>query len=519
MGENTRRSQEIRIIAVSGGADSVYLAYRCREHDHELLLAHFNHLARGKESDRDQKFVERLSRTLGLPLEVGTAHYRKEGHLSASADGPGNRSGFEEKARKARYAFLHEMKKKHGAKKILVAHTADDQVETVLMRVLEGAGITGLKGIPRETEEGIERPLLDTWREDILMVLKNHNIPYRVDRSNLDTRFERNWVRHVLLPLLTKQYGKSVKKRILTLGERFREIDAYVKNNADKWLSNNCNHTENSGENKRHAKEAIRFSRKAYAGLPSLLRIRILQILCFERIGTSPNERLLGSMDRLIVSGSPSARVSIGKGATLRCQYGEAILSSPGEKGTSGEGGERFVRPGKGKEHKGRRVVEEGAKAGKKKRATNPVFKMEGPGIYRWNQPAGEGGGVEAGSPGFFIWEERGKAAPGRIRKMAGGERQAIFDAELLSLPLSVRPLKAGDRVRPFGLGAEKKVKEILIDRKIPRDERWGRPVVCDYRGEILWIPGVIRSSHAPVTPKTRRTIVLRTEFAKGGKP
>ncbi|MGB3096593.1 MAG: tRNA lysidine(34) synthetase TilS, partial [Candidatus Deferrimicrobiaceae bacterium] len=122
-------------------------------------------------------------------------------------------------------------------------------------------------------------------------------------------------------------------------------------------------------------------------------------------------------------------------------------------------------------------------------------------------------------SPGFFIWEERGKAAPGRIRKMAGGERQAIFDAELLSLPLSVRPLKAGDRVRPFGLEADKKVKEILIDRKIPRDERWGRPVVCDSRGEILWIPGVIRSSHAPVTPKTRRTIVLRTEFAKGGKP
>ena len=508
-----------RIVAVSGGADSVYLVKCFLRGSPGLLVAHFNHEARGKESAKDQKFVEELSGALGIPIMVGKRRTHAGGASVPKEDSGTDWAGFERKARQERHNFLQGLKKGCDAEKILMGHTADDQVETILMRFLEGAGITGLKGIPTSTENGIERPLLQTWREDILKVLRKNKFSFRVDRSNFDTRFERNWVRHVLLPLLEKRYGKSVKKRILTLGERFREIDAYVKINADKWLVNTCIYSEKMGDKKPLARQTVRFSRKAYAGLPSLLRVRILQILCFRRIGTSPNERLLGSMDRLIVSGSPSARVSIGKGATLRCQYGEAILFSPGEKGTSGEGGGRFVRPGKGKEHKGRRVVEEGAKAGKKKRATNPVFKMEGPGIYRWNQPAGEGGGVEAGSPGFFIWEERGKAAPGRIRKMAGGERQAIFDAELLSLPLSVRPLKAGDRVRPFGLGAEKKVKEILIDRKIPRDERWGRPVVCDYRGEILWIPGVIRSSHAPVTPKTRRTIVLRTEFAKGGKP
>jgi tRNA(Ile)-lysidine synthase len=76
--------------------------------------------------------------------------------------------------------------------------------------------------------------------------------------------------------------------------------------------------------------------------------------------------------------------------------------------------------------------------------------------------------------------------------------------------------LRAGDRIRPFGLGSKKKVKEILIDRKVPREERWGRPVVCDANGEILWIPGVVRSAHAPVTPLTRRTIVLRAEIAEG---
>ncbi|MGB3097287.1 MAG: hypothetical protein WBB46_11230, partial [Candidatus Deferrimicrobiaceae bacterium] len=91
--------------------------------------------------------------------------------------------------------------------------------------------------------------------------------------------------------MLEKRYGKSVKKRILTLGERFREIDAYVKINADKWLVNTCIYSEKMGNKKPLARQTVRFSRKAYAGLPSLLRIRILQILCFERIGTSPNER------------------------------------------------------------------------------------------------------------------------------------------------------------------------------------------------------------------------------------
>ena len=495
-----------RIVAVSGGADSVYLVKCFLRGSPGLLVAHFNHEARGKESEKDQKFVEELSGALGIPIMVGKRRTHTGSASVPKEDSGTDWAGFERKARQERHNFLQGLKKGYGAEKILMGHTADDQVETILMRFLEGAGITGLKGIPTSTENGIERPLLQTWREDILKVLRKNKFSFRVDRSNFDIRFERNWIRHVLIPLLEKRYGKSVKKRIFLMGERFREMDVFIQQTAYKWVNKNLMKT-------------FRFSRKSYTALPSVVRMKILQILCFERIGTSPNERLLGSMDRLIVSGSPSARVSIGKGATLRCQYGEAILSSPGEKGTSGEGGGRFVRPGKGKEHKGRRVVEEGAKTGKKKRATEPVFKMEGPGIYRWNQPARGGGGVEAGSPGFFIWEERGKAAPGRIRKMAGGERQAIFDAELLSLPLSVRPLKAGDRVRPFGLEADKKVKEILIDRKIPRDERWGRPVVCDYRGEILWIPGVIRSSHAPVTPKTRRTIVLRTEFAKGGKP
>ena len=133
--------------------------------------------------------------------------------------------------------------------------------------------------------------------------------------------------------------------------------------------------------------------------------------------------------------------------------------------------------------------------------------------MYRWDAGGPYDNDVPPGFLRTFQWKEQGKIAPGRMRRLAEGERWAAFDSDTVSTPLSLRPLRAGDRIRPFGLDSDKKLKEILIDRKVPRVERWGRPVVCDAKGNILWVPGVVRSAHAPVTTKTRRTIVLRAEI------
>ncbi len=182
------------ILAVSGGADSVYLLHRFGFPGGNTIVAHVNHGARGKESDKDMRFVEKLAQNKNLPFRVKRV-LKKD---AASSDTP----AFEERARNLRYEFLRELQAASCAGKILLAHTADDQVETVLMRVFEGAGIAGLKGIPRKKAGGIERPMLDTWREEILANLRKRKIPYRVDKSNFDTRFERNWIRHVLIPVL-----------------------------------------------------------------------------------------------------------------------------------------------------------------------------------------------------------------------------------------------------------------------------------------------------------------------------
>ena len=431
------------LVGVSGGPDSVFLLHRLLRWKGRLFVAHLDHGWRGEESRTDRFFVEEMTAKIGVAMKSAT--------VRPPARGTVKKSPSEEAGRNLRRSFFENLKKEAGADRILLGHTADDQVETILMRILEGTGIAGLKGIPRKTADGIERPLLDTWREDILKYLHEHKIPYRVDKSNFDTRFERNWIRHVLIPLLEKRYGKEVKKRIFVLGERFREIDEFLGTAARRWMKRNVKEEKPRGRG-RAAEGAggegrLKFLRKPYVELPAALRKRILQSACFERVGIAPNERLLESMDRLLVSGGPSSRLKIGKGAVLRTRYGEAILE-----------------------------------------------------------------GAEQGGPQAQIlkMEKRGKIPAAALKKMTKGERAAVFDADSMTSPVAVRPLRTGDRIHPFGLDAGKKVKEILIDRKVPREERWGRPAVCDAEGRILWIPGVVRSAIAPITRSTKRTMILR---------
>jgi tRNA(Ile)-lysidine synthase len=479
------------VAAVSGGPDSVYLLLGklAREKGTKVVVGHVNYGRRGIDSVKDQKLVEKIGTSHGYKTEILVVDKGNDGRDSVRGSGFRRTfpPGFEKKAREIRFRFLKGLSAKVGASAIALAHTADDQVETILMRVFEGAGIGGLKGIPRETGDGIVRPILDMWKDEILGYLKKRKISYRIDRSNVDTRFERNWVRHVLIPLLEKRYGKAVKKRIFTLGERFRELDDYLEAEANRWIRRNVK--VSPGQMRQDTKGGGVFRRKTFSALPSVLRVKILQRICFDRLGVSPNERLLRAMDRNVSHGGPSARVNAGRGWKLANRYDEALFV-PGENG---------------RDRKSARSV-----SGEKL-----PFLIAAPGEYKI--PLGQQGRIVT-----FAWESRERSTPAQAKRLAAKGDAELFDAAGLTLPLIVRPLQAGDRIRPFGGDAgrnartgEKKVKEILIDRKVPRDDRWGRPVVCNAGGAILWIPGILRSAHAAVTPETRKTALLRIRAAK----
>jgi tRNA(Ile)-lysidine synthase len=216
------------LLAVSGGADSVALARAMKAlktgGEGRLCVAHLNHHLRGDDSAADEAFVVELCRRLGLPCEVGHAR------VDELADREGD--GLEAAARKARYDFLHQSATRLGARYVVTAHTADDQIETILQRILRGTGIGGLRGMDRARPLGrattLIRPLLPLRHKQLLAYLDDLGQPYRHDATNQDTRLTRNRIRHELLPQLAQQYNPAVGDALLRLGRLAGEVQSLV---------------------------------------------------------------------------------------------------------------------------------------------------------------------------------------------------------------------------------------------------------------------------------------------------
>jgi tRNA(Ile)-lysidine synthase len=212
------------VAAVSGGPDSVallraLLAVRPAASPWPLSAAHLNHALRGADSDSDEAFVIGLCAGLGVPL----SRHRLDVGALARAEG-GN---LEDVARRERYRWLADVAQNAGAAWVATGHTASDQAETVLHRLLRGAGLTGLRGIAgrRELAPGVDlvRPLLRVRRVDVTLYLGSLGQPARQDASNADLRFTRNRIRHELLPHLAARYNPAVEAALARLAEQADE--------------------------------------------------------------------------------------------------------------------------------------------------------------------------------------------------------------------------------------------------------------------------------------------------------
>ena len=221
------------LAAISGGPDSVALLramVRLRQPGPgRIVVAHFNHALRGADSDADERFVRDLAATLDLGCVVGRASSGTPGTtagLSSSAGPhpdplPEEEGTNEETARTARYEFLHRVTEQWGARFIATAHTADDQAETILHRIVRGTGLAGLRGIPRTRRLGpavLIRPMLDVRRAEVIAYLEHLGQPWRTDATNAGLHFTRNRIRHELLPRLARQYNPAVVDALLRLG-------------------------------------------------------------------------------------------------------------------------------------------------------------------------------------------------------------------------------------------------------------------------------------------------------------
>jgi tRNA(Ile)-lysidine synthase len=206
-------------VAVSGGADSVFLLHTLRElaprWDLRLSVIHVEHGIRGAESVADAEFVARLAAAFGMEL-----HLRR-------ADVPSLEGNLEEAARKVRQAFFEELIAAGMVDRVATGHTRSDQAETVLYRILRGAGLTGLSGILPVTREGLARPLLEIDRCEIESWLREHRVAWREDQSNLDRAYARNRLRHEILPLLRQNFNPQLDAALSHLATLARDEESY----------------------------------------------------------------------------------------------------------------------------------------------------------------------------------------------------------------------------------------------------------------------------------------------------
>jgi tRNA(Ile)-lysidine synthase len=205
------------LLAVSGGMDSVVLCELCKQSAIQFEIAHCNFALRGEESERDEQFVTLLAEKYGIKLWVkkfDTAAFAEQNKLS-----------IQEAARKLRYDWFYQLQEEQGFSYILLAHHADDNIETLLMNFFRGTGLQGLTGIPEKTSR-LLRPMLHTRRSEILEFANDHHLQWVEDSSNNSSKYTRNFFRNEILPAIQKVYP-GVAENLLDNIERFKKINTF----------------------------------------------------------------------------------------------------------------------------------------------------------------------------------------------------------------------------------------------------------------------------------------------------
>lgn len=444
------------LVAVSGGPDSVallHLLHELREQwGLELEVAHLQHGIRGEEAKEDARFVADLAESLGLPFHLKEIDLPQ---MKARA-GKGN---LEALARAERYRFFAEVSGERKLDKIATAHTQDDQAETILMWLLRGAGMKGLSGMaplqairasdldsPRPVT--VIRPLLEVSKAEILDYLAQNKLAYRLDRTNQDTAWLRNWIRQELLPAIKQRAGDDFPARLGRAAKLLREEDRYLDQLAVSRLA--------------EMRSADGLDRSELLRAPTPMRRRVLRLWIAEKRGHLRGLDFIHieALLRLIDQGPPQGRLAIPGGWELVREYERLRLEKP--------------IPGS------RRVCYS--------------YAFEPGAILRIPEA------------GFELQSECLSSPPWRL---PSSPQEALFDLACLSGPLTVRNFRQGDRFQPLGTGGHKKVKELFIEKKVPLSLRSRLPILV-LGGEILWIPGYLRSEVAKVTERT--TAVVRVK-------
>jgi tRNA(Ile)-lysidine synthase len=440
------------IVGVSAGIDSMVLlhllnAYR-QAFDLSLIVAHINHGLRPKESEQEAELVQKESERLALTFEYGqfnVKEFQKERGIS-----------LQDAARKIRFYFFNALLQKYSGNKIALGHNADDQVETVLLRLMRGSGLKGLKGMLPIRERRVIRPLLEVWRSEIESFAEEMKIPYLLDSSNLKENYFRNRLRLTLIPLIEKEYQPNFRKIVFKTSTILREENDYLERE-----------TEEAYQKVIHeGKDALSFKFSQYQSLHPAIQWRIIQellgrIYSREAIIEEKKRLEVDQIYRKLNQRSPSFLIELPHGISLEKRYDLVSI----RKG--------WIKP-------------------------VPPFEVDliSPGRNYIEEIKRE-----------VVIEELSK--DNQFKALYGLPDIALLDCQTLRFPLKMRNFRPGDRFQPLGVKGTQKLKEFFIDHKIPRFERPRIPFLTS--GEMIaWVVGYRIDERVKVTEKTQRILKVK---------
>ena len=457
------KQQEIIIIAISGGQDSMAMLdglHRLSiKYNFKIHGAHLNHQLRGVDSLNDAEFVKKCFQQLNIPYTVESidvSQYRIDKKLS-----------MEEAARKLRYDFLSKVAIKSEAKIIALGHTFDDQVETILMNIMRGSGLNGLKGMKVLTTREINskdftlfRPLLNIERSQTLEYCKLNNLQVRIDESNTNTDITRNRIRIELIPYL-QTFNPSIKNALVKLSKISSNVLDEANHNVKKAFNNivsiNTNHFSINIDKFNLQTEYIKIEilmqiikslRGNLRGLEYSDYYDLMSLIENAKIGSKKNNR----------------------GFYCLISYGEAFLFKH----------DTDIN-------------------------TMPTIK----GSHKLKIP----GELHLGT-----WKIKTKlidipdnSNPNSLKYLQKSPYSETFDISLLETDLYVRTRKSGDKFVPLGMNHVKRLKDFMIDSKIPSHHRDRIPLVCS-NAEIIWVVGCRISNWAKIKKPNTKAIQINFE-------
>jgi len=455
--ETIRRYQMLQagervLVAVSGGPDSIGLLHLLGsfrdELGIELAVAHLNHQLRGEQADQDEAYVRRLCADWDLPCYVicddVTARAREEG-LS-----------LEEAGRRARYEYFSTLADQHGFDRVALGHTATDRVETLLINLLRGSGLHGLRSIPPVRGIFI-RPLIASRREAIAEYCEQQSLDPRCDESNLDpSDFLRNRIRLQLLPLLGEEYSEDPHEALLRMIRAAEEELAWT----EPLVETEFEEVASVGANK------VGFARQRLSELPAGLQHRLLRRAIVELSGaaTDVGEVHYDALRELVDQGQTGAEVHLPGGVLARIGYTELELIC----------GERAQRQPEG----------------------------EDPWCYELLVP----GTAEIPEVGRVVVQPLAER-PSELGDATGSH--IVVDGDAAGSVLCVRNWQPGDCMQPLGMGGHKKLQDLFVDEKLPQQRRGCIPLVVDSQDRIIWAVGLRMGEKFRVTEDTTKFLKL----------